>query len=239
MKSKIIVALLILVGLGVVIVLWKQGNKTPVLPVKQITDTTTQNMTAIKTFMAKPNLELSFVNTDLPMPYFRVGKVTKRDNGENMDPVDGWVRKVDIYHQKELLNQQCSIYEYHLDSRNHSLVAVLISGLNPSEIEDYKNNGATCVVTNSNTMPKITKTEAETIAMEYLTRGVKNFDQIKDQFVYSEENNGESHQWLWQDKSYKLPDGLESRPYFYPIIRISVYGDKSIQYWNTVSLFEN
>lgn len=237
--KKIVIVLLILVGLGVIITLWKQNNRTPVLPINQTVDATTQDMTAIRTFMGDPNSKLSFINTDLPFPvYFRVGKVTKMDGGENMEAVDGWTRKVNIYHQNDLLNEQCSVYEYHLDVRNHALVAVVISGLKPGEIEDYKEDGITCVTTNSNKMPKITKIEAETIAMDYLARGVKNFDQIKNQFTYSQGYNSESHTWIWENKEYKLPEGLEGRPYSYPTIRISVYGDKSIQYWNTVSLFE-
>lgn len=241
MKTKIIVALLVLVGLGTGFVWWKQGGETPIFsPSEQETDPASQDMAAIRQFMAEPNLELSFVNTDLAFPvYFRVGKVTKMGGGENMEAVDGWTRQVNVYHQKELLDGQCSVYEYHIDPRNHSLVAVVIAGLKPSEIEEYKNSGVTCVTTNSNKMPKISKAEAEEVAMGYLQRGVANFNQIKDQFVYSEQLNGESHQWFWEDKSYKLPEGLEGRPYSYPIIRISVHGNKQIQYWNTVPLFEN
>ena len=238
MKTKIIVALLILVGLTARVVWWRQGGKTPVLPLKQAVDTTTEDMAAIRTFMADPNLELSYVNTDLPMPYFRVGKVTKMGNGENMEAVDGWLRKVNVYDQKELLNGACVVYEYHTDDRNHKLTAVVVRGLRPNEIDSLKNNGVTCV-SDSHDVAKITKTEAETIAMGYLKRAVSNFNQIKDQFTYSLQSNGEAHQWFWEDKSYKLPDGLEGRPYSYPTIRITVNGDKTISYWNTVSLFEN
>jgi hypothetical protein len=67
---------------------------------------------------------------------------------------------------------------------------------------------------------------------------VPNFDQIKNQFTYQQQN-GESHEWIWQDKGYKLPEGLSARPYPYPIIRIAVYGNNEIQYWNTVPLFQN
>jgi hypothetical protein len=88
-------------------------------------------------------------------------------------------------------------------------------------------------------MQKITKAEAESVAMEYLQRSLPNFDEIKDRFVYTSRNNGESHEWLWEDKNYQLPESLASRPYPGPIIRISVYDDSSIQYWNTVSLFED
>jgi hypothetical protein len=145
MKIKIIVVLLILVGLGTAIVLGKQKSKSLVLPVNQTVETTNQDISAIRTFMAEPSLELSFVNTDLPTQYFRVGKVTKVGNGENMDAVDGWVRKVNIYDQKELLDGQCSIYEYNTDTKNHTLTAVSIRGLRSDEASNLKNNGITCV----------------------------------------------------------------------------------------------
>jgi len=196
------------------------------------------DLTAIKSFTGKSDPEVTFVNTDLPTPYFRVGKVTKIGNGENMDAVEGWVRKVNVYDSKELIDGKCSVYQYHTDQRNHSLVAVVIKGLKPSEIEALAKNGNTCTLESGNIL-KINTVEAEAIAMEYLARAVPNFDQIKDNFKYSTQQNGESHEWLWEDKEYKLPDGLSSRPYPGPIIRISVYGNNEIQYWNTVPLFEN
>lgn len=238
MKIKIIVVLLILAGLGAGIVWWKQSDKTPVLPLKRATDTTTEDIAAIRAFMADPNLGLSFVNTDLPMPYFRVGKVTKMGNGENMEKVDGWVRQINVYDQKELVNGECAVYEYHTDARNHTLTAVVIRGLRPNEIDALKKDGVTCV-SNSGNMPKIAKAEAETIAMQYFKHAVPNLDQIKTQFTYSLQSNGEAHQWLWEDKGYKLPEGLEGRPYSYPVIRMTVNGDHTVSYWNTVSLFQN
>lgn len=238
MKTKIIVVLLILAGLGAGVIWWKQSSKTPVLPLKQAVNTTAEDVAAIKAFMADPNLELSFVNTDLPMPYFRVGKVTKMGNGENMEKVDGWVRQVNVYDQKKLVNGECAVYEYHTDARNHTLTAVVIRGLRPNEVDTLKKDGVTCV-SNSGNLPKITKKEAENIALDYLKRVVPNLDQIWGQFTYSLQSNGESHQWLWEDKGYKLPEGLEGRPWSHPIIHISVNGDQTISYWNTVLLFQN
>lgn len=236
MKTKIIVAILILVGLGTAITLWKQGSKTPVLPVNQTTDATTEDISAIRTFMAESNLELSFVNTDLPMPYFRVGKITKMGDGENMEAVEGWTRQVNVYHQRELLNKQCSVYEYHVDPRSHGITAVLIAGLKPNEIEEFKKNEIECETEVSHNIPELPKSDAESIAMGHLKRVLPNFDQIKDQFVYSHDK---MHTWLWEDKDYRLPAGLEGRPYSYPVIRISVDNSKEIMYWNTASLFEN
>jgi hypothetical protein len=239
MKTKIVIALLVIATLGGVFVWLRQNNKVTLLPSKQTTDVTTQEESVIRNFMAEPNLELSFIKTDLPFPnYFSVGKVTKVSGGENMEAVEGWTRQVNVYHQKELLGGHCSVYEYHIDLRSHSLVAVVIAGLKPNEIEEYKNKGITCA-TDSNNMPKITKAEAESIAVSSLSRGVKNFEQIKNQFIYSQGYNSESHSWFWEDKNYKLPEGLEGRPYSYPTIRISVNGNKEIQYWNMVSLFQN
>ncbi len=236
--KKLLLILLVAAGLGT-IVWWKQNSKIP--PQHSVTGTETpqqEDMAAIRSFMGNPNLELTFINTDLPLPYFRVGKVTKIDSGENMEVVEAWIRKVNIYDQKELIDGECSVYEFNTDARSHNLTAVIIRGLRQSEIEDWKNSGTFCNL-NSGSTQKLTKTEAETIAMVYLKRALPNFEQIKDQFVYSIQNNGESHEWLWEDRNYQLSEELDSRPYPNPVIRISVHSSSEIQYWNTISLFEN
>lgn len=237
MKLKIITVLLIL-GLITGFLVLRKKTTTPVQTNDKSTSATSSDFITIRQFMDNPNLDLVLLGKDLPTSYFRVGKVTKVGDGENMDRVDGWTREIDIYVQKELINETCSVYEYNLDSRNHKLTAVVIRGLKPSEVEDYKNKGITCSP-NENTNKKISKDEAQAIAMNYLKRNLSNFDQIKDQFSYSEQNSGQSHDWLWEDKTYQLSDGLSSRPYHYPMIRISVYGNGEIQFWNTIPLFEN
>ncbi len=237
MKIKIAVVLLI-IGLVAGFLWLKKDIKTPTQITNVTQNTPTDDVSVIRQFMDKPNLDLSSMGTDLPTQYFRVGKITKVSTGENMDKVDGWVRQVTVYDQKELVNGTCSIYEYNLDARNHKLTAVIIRGLKSNEIESYKNNGTPCS-SDSGNIQKLSKADAEIIAMGYLKRGLPNFDQIKDQFSYSQQNNGESHEWTWEDKTYKLPDGLSSRPYLYPSIRISLYGNNEIQYWNTTPLFEN
>lgn len=237
--KKLLLILIFLAGLGAII-WWKQGNKIPSIGSDVEIETSSQqkDIEAIRAFMGNPNLELTFVNTDLPMQYFRVGKVTKMGSGENMEAVDGWTRQVNVYDQKDLINGTCSVYEYNIDARNHNLTAVVIRGLQQSEIENLKNSGTPCNP-NSGNGQKITKAEAEAIATGYLRRALPNFDQIENQFVYSSQNNGESHQWVREDKGYKLPEGLSGRPYPGPIIRISVHSSNEIQYWNTTSLFEN
>ncbi len=243
MKTKLLLGLLIVVITGVTI-WWKFGKNTQSLTTNpeniplQEENLQQKDIEAVRSFMGKPNLELSFVSTGLPTQYFRVGKITKVGNGENMDAVDAWTLNVNVYDQKELINGECSVYEFNTDARNHNLTAVIIRGLRQNEIENLKNSGQSCD-SNPKNIQNLNKTQAETIAMGYLKRALPNFDQIKDQFVYSAQNNGESHEWLWQDKNYKLPEGISSRPYPGPIIRISIYGNNQIQYWNTASLFSN
>lgn len=244
MKIKLLLALLVIIGLGALI-WWKQSNKV-LLPnsstgavTPQTENSQQKDMNAIKSFMAEPNLALILMGTGLPQPYFMVGKVTELEKGGGIqrDKVPEWERQVNIYEQKELINGQCEVYEYQTDARNNTLTAVHIRNLRPSEIDILKSSDITCG--RASAVPKLTKAEAETIAMPYLKRALPNFDQIKDQLVYSQKLGGESQEWRWEDKNFKLPDSLGGDPYSYPIIRIVIYGDKSFLYENTSSLFKS
>jgi hypothetical protein len=238
MKTKIIIALVILALLGA-LVWWKKGsNSMSDVTTNKEADSKTVEMSAIRKFMADPNLELSFINTDFPMPYFRVGKVTKTKDGENMEAVEGWTKKVNVYEDTKTLQNSCAVYQYHVDSKSHALTQVVTRGLRQDEIEALKQKGIPCVSADPlENAPALTKEEAQKIAFGYLSRALPNFEEIRDQFVYSQDQK--AHTWLWEDKSYQLPEGLEGRPYSYPIIRLTVYSPEQILYWNTVPLFEN
>src|SRR3989344_3254720 len=229
MKTKIIVILLTLTSLGAGLVWWRQSGKAPTLPSKQVVDNISEDTATIKSFMSDPNLELVYKGTDLPQPYFMVGKVSQLEKGGGIkiEKVSGWERLVNVYEQKDLINGTCSVYEYHTDSRNDVLTTVRIRNLKPSEIEE------TSCTESTNQMPIMTKKEAETLAMSYLKRALPNLSDIKDKFVYTQKLGGESHIWMWEDKNYQLPEGLGGDLYSYPTIRIVVNGDRQIQYWNT------
>lgn len=240
--KKLVLVLLIVVGLGGVI-WWKQSNKTTSPDFGINTETAQKespqqkDINAVRFFMANSKLDLIFKGTGLPQPYFMVGKASPLDKGGGVriDKVSEWERQVNIYEQKDLINGQCEVYEYQTDSRNNTLTAVHIRNLRSTEIDSLKASGTTCG--GASTVPKLNKEESEAIAFGYLKRALPNFDQIKDQLVYSEKLGGESHEWRFEDKSYKLPEGLTGDPYSYPVIRIVIYGDKSILYENTETLF--
>lgn len=221
---------------------WKQSNKTSSSGSGVGIETSPQqkDIDAIKSIMAEPNLDFIPMGTGLPQPYFMVGKVSQLEKGGGIqiDKVPEWERQVNIYEQKDLIGGQCEVYEYQTDARNNTLTAVHIRNLRPSEIDTFKSNGIVCG--EASPLPKqLSKAEAETMVISYLRRALPNFDQIKDQLTYSQKLGGESQEWRWEDKNYKLPEGLDGDPYSYPVVRIVIYGDKSILYENTMSLFEN
>ena len=210
-------------------------------PVSTIIDSSEQtkstDLATIRSFMGDPSLELTYIVTDLPQPYFMVGKVSEleRGGGINIEQVENWKRTVNVYEQKDLIEDRCAVYEFHTNTRNNILTSVRIRNLKPTEIESLD---APCSEEN-NQMPAITKAEAETLAMGYLERALPNFKEIENEFIYSQKLGGESHEWKWEDKEYKLPEGLGGDPYSYPIIRIVIYGNRTILYENTTSLFES
>jgi hypothetical protein len=242
MKTKLVIGILVLATIAGIVFFFSRNSKISTSPPESKSNKTdtSQDLSVIRAFMNKPNLDLSYVKTDLPQPYFMVGKVSplEKDGGFRIDKVDGWVRQVNIYEQKELVSGQCSVYEYHSDTRNHALTAVRIRNLRQNEIDNLGEEDKSACEANSQ-MPKITKAEAEILAMDYLKRALPDFDQIKNQLTYTPITKSNAHEWKWEDKSFKLPDGLGGDPYSYPIIRIAIYGDKSILYENTSSLFEN
>lgn len=215
-----------------------RSQKTPVSnSIDSSEQTKSTDLAAIRSFMRDPDLELTYIGTDLPQPYFMIGKVSELEKGGgiNIEQVEGWKRTVNVYEQKSLVEDQCAVYEFHTDTRNNQLTSVRIRNLKPTEIESLD---TPCSEAN-NQMPVITKAEAETLAMGYFERAAPNFKEIENEFVYSTKLGGESHEWRWEDKEYKLPEGLGGDPYSYPVIRIVVFGNGTIQYENTTSLFED
>jgi len=225
-------------SLGFVDTLRLIAGKSPMNSADSQAIKTTDKLAVIREFMADSNRELVFTGTDLPMPYFRVGKVTQRNDGENMEAVEGWVRMVNVYEDAKPLAAGCGVYQYHVDPRSNTLTQAVTRGLRPNEIEALKAKGTPCTET-TNQVSKMTKADAEQIAFGYLERALPNFGQIRDQFIYTQKLGGQSHDWIWEDKDYQLPDGLEGRPYSHPIVRMTVYGNGSITYQNTLPLFEN
>ncbi|KKT24578.1 MAG: hypothetical protein UW07_C0012G0011 [Candidatus Nomurabacteria bacterium GW2011_GWF2_43_8] len=200
-------------------------------------------MEAIIAFMAKPDLQLQYIGTRHPSN-FNVGVVTNQtDNGYTMEDVDGWERKVEVYQQKEYIENTCEVYEYEVDVRNNDIVQVGIRYPQEGIIANPKKQNE-CQDIRSLETPILLMADIKDVAMGYAQRGVKNFDVIKDKFVYegSAENPktiSAHNAWIYENKDYKLPEGLFAEaPSKVPTIwsRISS-GGYLIMYLNTTGLF--
>ena len=198
---------------------------------------------AIRDFMAKPDLQLQYIHTRRPSN-FNVGIITNQtDNGYTSEDVDGWERKVEVYQQKEYIGNTCEVYEYEVDIRNNDIVQVGIRYPQEDIIENPKKQEE-CQDSHSLETSLLTLSEIEEIAMGYAQRGVKNFNEIKDKFIYEGSSVNPKaisahNAWIYENKDYKLPEGLTAElPSKFPTIwsRVSS-GGYLIMWLNTTGLF--
>jgi|GEM_PF-2583541 len=195
-------------------------------------DTISKTEETIKTFMALPNLTFNHVTVQKNPSNFSVGKVTViGDGATRIDTPPEWNRPVYLVQQKEYINNQCAVYEYEVSAETNQVVEVHVKALNT--------DSSKCVIYGSLETPLKSKAEIEKIAMDFLGRNVKNFEQIKSQFVYISSKQGAdnpaANEWKWQDTSYQLPEGMSGD---IPTIRIIISsGGKLILYFNSSELF--
>jgi hypothetical protein len=197
-------------------------------------DTIAKTEETIKTFMALPNLTFNHVTVQNNPSNFSVGKVTViGDGATRIDTPPEWNRPIYLIQQKEYINDLCAVYEYEVSAKTNQVTEVHVKALNtpPDSVK--------CGIYGSLETPLKSKAEIEKIAMDFLGRNVKNFEQIKSQFVYISSKQGAdnpaANEWKWQDTSYQLPEGMSGD---IPTIRIIISsGGKLILYFNSSELF--
>jgi len=205
-------------------------------------------MQTIRTFMGKPNLQLTYIATRRPSN-FNVGKITNQDaGGFTMEDVLGWERKVEVYQQKDFVDDQCEVYEYEVDVRNNQLVEVHVKY--PEGIPATSNERMSlCSSYGAMWWPLVAKDQIEKTAFAYLGRVSESTgsmlasSSIQPQYIPSAEgvlSKPAQNEWRWENKSYKLPDGLYSDAFSYPVLRIVISsGGKLVHYFNSTGLFNN
>ncbi len=215
----------------------------------------TADENAIRAFMSVPNLALDYITRQKDPANFSVGKIetlpvkgTNESGAWKMDIPKEWERPVNIYQQTKYINDRCEVYEYEVDARNSQVVEVHVKYA--QEIEQMQASGTPINITDrckaypSMEVPIKPKNFIEEYAMGYLSR-LPNYESIKSQLQYIPSmknpiNAPAANEWKWEDKSYKLPEGLSSDPYPYPTIRIIMSsGGKLLYYFNSTGLFLN
>lgn len=231
-KKHITIGAVIITVLLIVIALVSidARNNTPEVTTTE-DNTSDAGITAIKSFMAQPDLELEYTRTKSPTN-FTVGKTEPfPDGGGGRTTVpDEWKRSVGVYRQQNIDNK-CQLYMYEVDVRNNQIVEVQPAPNVPIGTELANEQGA-C----QTQLKAVTDAEAKQTAEDYLKRNINNYEKIKDQFKYTK---GDRYIWLYEDRSYKAPEGLTSEPYPYPTIRIIVSREGYlIGYINTTGLYK-
>lgn len=198
-------------------------------------------MQTIRKFMNEPNLQLTYIATRRPSN-FNVGKITNQDaGGFTMEDVKGWDRRVEVYQQKDIVDDQCEVYEYEVDIRNNQLVEVHVRYPDGISVGSPQ-----CIGKASLYFPLKTKGQIEQAAFDYLCRVPESTgsmlasSSIQPQYIPSMKGSTKPSQneWRWEDKSYKLPDGLYSDAFAYPVLRIIMTsGGKLMYYFNSTGLF--
>lgn len=196
---------------------------------------------SIRTFMGKPDLQLIYIATHHPSN-FNVGKITNQDaGGFTMEDVSGWERKVEVYQQAEFIDDQCEVYEYEVDVRSNQIVEVHVRYPDGVSIGNFE-----CAKLGSMYYPLRSNDQIEQAAYAYLGRVPESTGSmlassvIQPQYIPSMKGaiNPAQNEWRWENKNYKLPDGLYSDAFAYPVLRIIMTsGGKLLYYFNSTKLF--
>jgi hypothetical protein len=198
-------------------------------------------MQTIRKFMGDPDLQLTYIATRRPSN-FNVGKITNQDaGGFTMEDVEGWERRVEVYQQKDFVDDQCEVYEYEVDIRNNQLVEVHVRYPDGVSVGSPQCSGLASLY-----YPVKTKDQIEQTAFDYLGRipestgSMLASSAIQPQYIPSMKGTAKPSQneWRWENKSYKLPDGLYSDTFAYPVLRIVMTsGGNLLYYFNSTKLF--
>lgn len=201
---------------------------------------------AIRTFMALPNMEFQYISIRENPSNFTVGKIiSKTENSISMDTPPEWERPIYIIQQKEYIDDLCEVYEYEVSAKTNQIIEVHVRYPEKISLMTSEQKKAKCGRYGSLEIPLKTKSEIEQIAFDFLQRDANHTklllrSDIQPEYTPSKKGvaNPAHNVWQWEDKNYKLPEGLVGDPYQYPIIRIVISsGGKLANYLNTSNLY--
>ncbi len=206
-----------------------------------------QTEQSIRTFMGDPNLELQYISQGRhPSNFAVLSNVKANEGGLTADNPEEWDRPIYIFQQTDYINDRCEVYEYEVLIKTKQVVQVGVrypeeAPMTPDE------RTAKCKSYGSLEIPLKTKTEIEQDAFAYLGRDPEHTkfmlrSDIQPEYIPSKKGtaNPAMNEWKWEDKNYKLPEGLMGDPSPYPTMRIILSsGGKLVYYLNTTDLFAN
>lgn len=203
---------------------------------------------AIRTFMGEPNLELRYKTQNRhPNNFAVLSNIKPNAGGFSADNPEEWDRPVYIFQQKNPINNRCEVYQYQVTIKTHQVVEIGI--VYPKELSQHpeRQGPGPCTAYGSLETPLKNKDEIEQTAFAFLGRDPEHTkillrSDIKPEYSPSKTDakNPAQSEWVWEDKSVSLPEGLTGDPWQHPMIRIVISsGGKLIYYLNTTDLFNN
>ncbi len=195
---------------------------------------------AVRVFMGNPNLDLKYIGQSRhPSNFGVLSNVKQTSGGLTADNPKEWDRPIYIFQQTDYINDRCEVYEYEVSVKTSQVIQVSVS---------YpKDNISRCVSElGSLEIPLKTKAEIEQAAFAYLGRDTEHTkfllrSDIQPEYTSSKPGavNPAHNIWQWEDKNYRLPEGLVGDPSPYPTMRIIMSsGGKLVNYLNTTDLFD-
>lgn len=207
---------------------------------------------AIRTFMGDQNLGLKYIRQSRHPNNFAVfSNVKQNEGGFTADNPEEWDRPVYIFQQKNYINNRCEVYQYQVTLKTNQVVEIGI--VYPEEFQQgdpitmQEKRRAQCSSYGSLEIPLKTKDQIEQAMFVYLSKDPEHTkfllrSDIQLKYISSKKgaDNPAANEWKWEDKNYKLPEGLMGDPSPYPTMRIILSsGGKLIYYLNTTELFTN
>ncbi|MFA5360151.1 MAG: hypothetical protein WC349_04310 [Patescibacteria group bacterium] len=213
-----------------------------------------QTAQAIRTFMGDQNLEFKYISQNSHPTNFAILSNVKEiggGGGFSADTPPEWDRPVYIFQQKNFINDRCEVYQYQVTIKTNQVVEIGI--VYPEEFQQgdpitmQEKRRAQCSNYGSLEIPLKTKDQIEQAMFAYLSKDPEHTkfllrSDIQLKYISSKKGaaNPAANEWKWEDKSYKLPEGLMGDPSPYPTMRIILSsGGKLIYYLNTTELFTN
>jgi hypothetical protein len=193
---------------------------------------------AVRKFTDDQDTELVYSDFSLHPSNFLVGI----SSGQNKEPKvmrvsSEWLRPVYIFQEKKFINNDCQVYQYEVGAENYEVIEIQTAW--PRWFQPEGKNNCPDVYS----QPAKSKEELESFALKFfldvpkynrllLSSGGSDFSPKFTELKYF-------YEWLWEDNSISLPEGLTGDPYQHPVIKIMLTKDGRLDYYlNTTELFK-
>lgn len=193
---------------------------------------------AVGKFMDDPNIDLVYSYFSYHPSNFFVGVISDQNKESRaMSGSPEWMRPVYIFQEKKFINNDCQVYQYEVNAETYEVVEIQTTWPRWFQAEEKTD----CPDVYSR--PAKSREELEEAALKFFLDVPKynnlllRSDGLDISPKFTELKY--SYDWLWENESISLPEGLTGDPFQHPAIRVMLTKDGRLDYYlNTTELFE-